>query len=298
MHDPWGSHAMTEGEIRELTDSFIEAARRDRDAGFDGVDLFAGYNCLLDQFWSPITNKRTDKWGGAYENRIRLPIEIVRRTREAVGPEFVIIYRLSMLDLVKDGSTWEEIVELAQRIEEAGASILNTGIGWHEARVPTIATMVPRAGFTWVTARLKGQVGIPLVTSNRINMPETAEKVLADGDAVSSAKTPHGNGTRHRIVVPEEATELQVQASLGEQVTTWSLTLGTASVARAIVGKPLFSACQLPPPSCVKKRPNSVPTNSRSGSTWSWMIVWAVPRSGRSPVIDVQLLPRSSVRKT
>jgi len=145
---------------------------------------------LINQFIVAKTNKRTDAWGGSYDNRIRFPIEIVERMRKAVGDDFIIIYRLSMLDLVNEGSTWEEIVQLGRAIEEAGASIINTGIGWHEARVPTIGTMVPRAGFQWVTARMKGLVSIPLVTSNRINMPATAEAVLADGsaDMVSMAR--------------------------------------------------------------------------------------------------------------
>ncbi|MCA6417123.1 MAG: FAD-dependent oxidoreductase, partial [Cytophagales bacterium] len=135
------------------------------------------------QFIVSKTNKRTDEWGGAYENRIRFALEIVRHTRAAVGKNFIIIYRLSMLDLVDDGSTWEEIEHLAKEIEKAGATIINTGIGWHEARVPTIATMVPRGGFSWVTKRLMGKVSIPLITTNRINMPDVAEKILADGHA-------------------------------------------------------------------------------------------------------------------
>ena len=138
---------------------------------------------LINQFIAPRTNHRSDRWGGSFENRIRFPLEIVRRVREAVGADFIIIYRLSMIDLVDGGSTWDEVVALGQKIEQAGASLINTGIGWHEARVPTIAAMVPRAAFTWVTARLRGAVSIPLVTSNRINMPETAEAVLARGDA-------------------------------------------------------------------------------------------------------------------
>ena len=145
---------------------------------------------LINQFIVSKTNRRTDEWGGSYENRIKLPIEIVRRTRERVGPNFIIIYRLSMLDLVDDGSSWEEVVHLAKEIEAAGATILNTGIGWHEARIPTIATMVPRAGFAWVTKRMMGEVNIPLVTTNRINMPDVAEQVLADGcaDMISMAR--------------------------------------------------------------------------------------------------------------
>jgi 2,4-dienoyl-CoA reductase (NADPH2) len=147
------------------------------------VEIMGSEGYLINQFIARRTNKRTDEWGGSFDNRCRLAVETVRAVREAVGPEFIIIFRLSMIDLVEDGSTWEEVVRLGQRIEEAGASILNTGIGWHEARVPTIATMVPRAAFTWVTGRLKGNVSIPLVTSNRINMPDTAEAVLAQGDA-------------------------------------------------------------------------------------------------------------------
>ncbi|CAE7436894.1 fadH [Symbiodinium microadriaticum] len=138
---------------------------------------------LINQFITRKTNKRTDDWGGSYANRSRLPVEIVKAVRQAVGPDFIIVYRLSMLDLVADGSSWEEIVDLAQRIEAAGATIINTGIGWHEARIPTIATMVPRGAFTWVTARHKGSVSIPLCTTNRINTPEVADEILNQGDA-------------------------------------------------------------------------------------------------------------------
>ncbi len=138
---------------------------------------------FINQFLVAHTNHRNDRWGGSYENRMRLPVEIVRRVREAVGAQFIIIYRLSMLDLIEGGSTWEEVVTLAKAIEAAGATLINTGIGWHEARIPTIATKVPRAAFTKVTAKLRGEVGVPLITTNRINMPEVAEQVLAEGDA-------------------------------------------------------------------------------------------------------------------
>ncbi len=169
---------------------FAECAAYAQEAGYDGVEVMGSEGYLINQFICKRTNKRTDEWGGSYENRIKFPIEVVKAVRKAVGPEFVIIYRLSMIDLVEDGSTWEEVVQLAKRIEEAGATIINTGIGWHEARVPTIATMVPRAAFTWVTHKMKGEVSIPLVTSNRINMPDIAEKVLADGhaDMISMAR--------------------------------------------------------------------------------------------------------------
>jgi 2,4-dienoyl-CoA reductase (NADPH2) len=170
------------GVVRTIHD-FANCAAMAKKAGYDGVEIMGSEGYLINQFIAARTNQRTDEWGGSYDNRIRFPVEVVRAVREATGPEFIIIYRLSMLDLVEGGSTWEEIVTLATRIEEAGATIINTGIGWHEARIPTIATMVPRGAFTWVTRRLHGEVSIPLVTSNRINMPDAAESILAAGDA-------------------------------------------------------------------------------------------------------------------
>jgi len=175
--------ALTGRGVEATIRDYVNCAVRAQEAGYDGVELMGSEGYLINQFIVAKTNRRTDRWGGTYENRIRFPIEIVRRMRKAVGDDFIIIYRLSMLDLVQDGSSWEEIVQLGKAIEAAGASIINTGIGWHEARVPTIATMVPRAAFTWVTQRMKGEVSIPLVTSNRINMPDVAEEVLARGDA-------------------------------------------------------------------------------------------------------------------
>jgi len=169
--------------VERTIKAFVRCARLAKHAGYDGVEVMGSEGYLINEFLVEKTNKRTDAWGGEYPARMRFPVEIVRRMRQEVGPDFIIIYRLSMLDLVKKGSSWEEIVALAKAIEAAGASIINTGIGWHEARVPTIGTMVPRAAYTWVTARLKGEVSIPLVTSNRINMPGTAEEVLARGDA-------------------------------------------------------------------------------------------------------------------
>lgn len=159
-------------------------------AGYDGVEIMGSEGYFINQFLVTHTNKRTDRWGGSYENRMRLPLEIVRRTRAAVGTDFIIIYRLSMIDLVPNGSTFEEVVQLAQAVEKAGATIINTGIGWHEARIPTIATSVPRRAFAWVTKKLMGKVGIPVITSNRINTPEVAEQVLAEGcaDMVSLAR--------------------------------------------------------------------------------------------------------------
>jgi len=175
--------AATEEEIEEQIESFVNATKRAQEAGYDGVEIMGSEGYFLNQFLASRTNIREDEWGGSYENRMRLPVEVVRRCREAVGEQFIIIYRLSMLDLVEGGSTKEEIVTLGLAIEEAGATIINTGIGWHEARIPTIATKVPRAAFTWVTAEFKKSLNVPLITSNRINTPEVAEDVLARGDA-------------------------------------------------------------------------------------------------------------------
>jgi len=175
--------SLEEKEIEEHINDYADCAFLARQAGYDGVEIMGSEGYLINQFIVSKTNNRSDDWGGSFENRIRFPVEIVRSVREKTGSDFIIIYRLSMIDLVKDGSSWEEVVQLAQKIEQAGVTIINTGIGWHEARVPTIATAVPRAAFTWVTAKLKGRVSVPLVTSNRINTPEVAEAVLARGDA-------------------------------------------------------------------------------------------------------------------
>ena len=180
---PFTPRALTRFGISRQISAFARCARLAREAGYDGVEVMGSEGYFINQFVAARTNRRSDDWGGPYENRIRLPLEILRSVREAVGREFIVIYRLSMLDLVEGGSSWEEIVQLAKAVEAAGATIINTGIGWHEARIPTIATMVPRAAFTWVTRRLKGEVSVPLVTSNRINDPAVAESVLAAGDA-------------------------------------------------------------------------------------------------------------------
>lgn len=181
--NPVKPHALTSAEVQQTIDDFANCAKLAQYAGYDGVEIMGSEGYLINEFIAARTNHRDDEWGGSYANRIRFPIEIVRRTREMVGENFIIIYRLSMLDLVEGGSTLEEVIQLAKEIEKAGATIINTGIGWHEARIPTIATKVPRAAFTWVTRKLKGQVKIPLITSNRINTPEMAEYVLASGDA-------------------------------------------------------------------------------------------------------------------
>ncbi|WP_171229933.1 NADPH-dependent 2,4-dienoyl-CoA reductase [Ruegeria sp. HKCCA4008] len=187
---PFPPNELDEDGIEKQISDIVNAAVLAQKAGYDGVEIMGSEGYFINQFLVTHTNKRTDRWGGSYENRMRLPLEIVRRTRAAVGTDFIIIYRLSMIDLVPNGSTFEEVVQLAQRIEEAGATIINTGIGWHEARIPTIATSVPRRAFAWVTKKLMGKVGIPVITSNRINTPEVAEQVLAEGcaDMVSLAR--------------------------------------------------------------------------------------------------------------
>jgi 2,4-dienoyl-CoA reductase (NADPH2) len=187
---PFKPHALTTEQVHQTIDDFVRCAQLAAQAGYDGVEIMGSEGYLLNEFIAKRTNQRDDEWGGSYQNRIKLPLEIVRRTRAALGPAFIIIFRLSMLDLVEGGSTLEEVIELAQALEAAGATLLNTGIGWHEARIPTIATSVPRAAWAWVTRQLKGKVGIPLIATNRINTPEVAEALLADGfcDMVSMAR--------------------------------------------------------------------------------------------------------------
>jgi 2,4-dienoyl-CoA reductase (NADPH2) len=180
---PFAPRELSSGGVERQIKDFVRCGELAREAGYDGVEVMGSEGYFINQFLVKHTNKRLDKWGGAYENRMRLPVEIVSRMRQAVGPDFIIIYRLSMLDLIPDGSTWDEIVMLAKAIEQAGATIINTGIGWHEARVPTIATSVPRSAFSWVTRKMRGEVKIPLCTTNRINAPEVAEKIIADGEA-------------------------------------------------------------------------------------------------------------------
>ncbi|OEC89876.1 NADPH-dependent 2,4-dienoyl-CoA reductase [Acinetobacter sp. YK3] len=188
--NPIKPKALTSAEVQQTIDDFANCAKLAQYAGYDGVEIMGSEGYLINEFIAARTNHRDDEWGGSYEKRIRFPIEIVKRTRALVGENFIIIYRLSMLDLVEGGSTLEEVIQLAKEIEKAGATIINTGIGWHEARIPTIATKVPRAAFTWVTEKLKGEVSVPLITSNRINTPEMAEHVLASGhaDMVSMAR--------------------------------------------------------------------------------------------------------------
>jgi len=181
--NPFKPKALDEAGIEKQIEDFIFSATQAQKAGYDGVEIMGSEGYFLNQFIAARTNHRDDQWGGSYQNRIKLPIEVVRRVRAAVGEHFIIIYRLSMLDLVEGGSSYDEVVELGKAIEQAGATIINTGIGWHEARIPTIATKVPRAAFTWVTAKFRQALSIPVITSNRINNPEVAEQVLARGDA-------------------------------------------------------------------------------------------------------------------
>jgi 2,4-dienoyl-CoA reductase (NADPH2) len=192
---PFTPYALSARGVERQIRAFVNCAAKAREAGYDGVEIMGSEGYLINQFLSLATNQRDDKWGGDYSNRMRLPLEIVQRTREAVGHDFIVIYRLSMIDLVPGGSRWDEVVQLGKAVAQGGASIINTGIGWHEARIPTIATSVPRAAFAWVTQKMKAEftaagITTPLVTSNRINTPEVAEQLLADGmaDMVSMAR--------------------------------------------------------------------------------------------------------------
>jgi 2,4-dienoyl-CoA reductase (NADPH2) len=175
--------AMTTKEVDQTVDDFAASAKLARRAGYDGVEIMGSEGYLVNQMLTARTNNRTDRWGGSAENRMRFPVEIIERVREAVGDDFIVMYRMSLLDLVDDAQSWDETAELARRVEAAGASIINTGIGWHEARIPTIVTSVPRAAFAWTTEKLKDVVDVPVVASNRINTPDVAEQILADGQA-------------------------------------------------------------------------------------------------------------------
>jgi len=182
--------SLSERGIQSTINDFVRCSKLARYAGYDGVEIMGSEGYLINQFIAKRTNRRNDKWGGEYINRIKFPLEIVKRIRLEVGKEFIIIFRLSMLDLVEGGSSWDEVVQLAKELEKAGVNLINTGIGWHESRIPTIATMVPRGAFSWVTKKMMGEVSVPLITTNRINTPEIAEKILLDGhaDMVSMAR--------------------------------------------------------------------------------------------------------------
>ena len=187
---PFKPRELSSAGIERQIKAFARAGVLAREAGYDGVEVMGSEGYFINEFLVAATNQRTDEWGGSYANRMRFPVEVVKRMREAVGKDFIIIYRLSMLDLVPEGQSWEEVVMLAKAIEAAGATLINTGIGWHESRVPTIATSVPRGAFAWVTKKMKAEVSIPLITTNRINTPEVGEKIIADGcaDMVSMAR--------------------------------------------------------------------------------------------------------------
>ena len=187
---PFKPFKMSSRKIKATIKDFAKSAALAKEAGYDGVEIMGSEGYLINQFIAKHVNKRTDEWGGSYENRMRFPLEIVRSVKKAVGDDFIIVFRLSMLDLIPGGSTWDEVVQLAKLLEKEGVTIINTGIGWHEARIPTIATMVPRGAYSFVTQKLKSEVNIPLITTNRINMPQIAENVLSEGkaDMVSMAR--------------------------------------------------------------------------------------------------------------
>jgi 2,4-dienoyl-CoA reductase (NADPH2) len=249
---PFTPFKLWESGIKRTINDFVNSAKLSKLAGYDGIEIMGSEGYLINQFIAKRTNKRTDSWGGDYANRMRLPIELVKQTREAVGKDFIIIYRLSMLDLVEGGSSWEEIVKLGKAIEAAGATIINTGIGWHESRIPTIATSVPRAAFTWVTKKMKEEIKIPLITSNRINMPETAEKVLAEGhaDMISMA--------RPFLADPEWVNKAKVEKS--DEINTC---IGCNQACLDHVFQRKVASCLVNPRACHETELNYLPTDNK-----------------------------------
>ncbi len=250
--NPFRPHALTTEEVEQTIEDYAHCAALAQSAGYDGVEIMGSEGYLINEFVAAQANQRDDAWGGSYENRIRFPLEIVRRTRAKVGANFIIIFRLSMLDLVEGGSTHDEVVQLAQALEQAGVTILNTGIGWHEARIPTIATKVPRGAFAWVTQQLKGKVSIPLVATNRINTPEVVEQILADGmaDMVSMAR-------------PFLADPLFVQkaaAGLADQINT-CIGCNQACLDHTFAGK--ITSCLVNPRACHETILVAQPTHSK-----------------------------------
>ncbi len=212
---PFRPREMSSRKIKSTIDDFVKCASLAKFAGYDGVEVMGSEGYLINQFIASHTNQRTDSWGGSYENRMKFPVEIVNAIRQETGSDFIIIYRLSMLDLVPNGSSWEEVVQLAKAIEDAGATIINTGIGWHEARIPTIATMVPRGAFSWVTKKMMGEVNIPLITTNRINMPGVAEKILADGHADMVSMARPFLADPELVIKAEEGREDEINTCIG-----------------------------------------------------------------------------------
>ena len=249
---PFTPFKLMQSGIKRTINDFVNSAKLSKIAGYDGIEIMGSEGYLINQFVAKRTNKRTDNWGGDYENRMRLPIELVKQTRAAVGKDFIIIYRLSMLDLVEGGSSWEEIVKLGKAIEAAGATIINTGIGWHESRIPTIATSVPRAAFTWVTKKMKEEIKIPLITSNRINMPETAEKVLAEGhaDMISMA--------RPFLADPEWVNKAKAEKS--DEINTC---IGCNQACLDHVFQRKVASCLVNPRACHETELNYLPTNNK-----------------------------------
>ena len=250
--NPFRPQPLSADEVEQTIADYVNCAALAQSAGYDGVEIMGSEGYLINEFIAAQTNHRDDAWGGAYENRIRFPVEIVRRTRERVGSNFIIIYRLSMLDLVEGGSTLDEVVQLARAIEAAGATIINTGIGWHEARIPTIATKVPRAAFAWVTQQLMGKVGIPLIATNRINTPEVAEQVLADGmaDMVSMA----------RPLLADPLFVHKAAAGQADQINT-CIGCNQACLDHTFGGK--ITSCLVNPRACHETLMAMVPTQSR-----------------------------------
>ncbi len=250
--NPFKPRALTTWGVRRTINDFASSAALAREAGYDGVEIMGSEGYLINQFIVKHTNKRTDAYGGSYENRIKFPIEIVQKAREKVGKDFIIIYRLSMLDLIEDGSNWEEVVHLAKEIEKAGATIINTGIGWHEARIPTIATSVPRAAFAWVTQKLKSEISIPLCTSNRINMPDVAEQVIADGcaDMISMA----------RPFLADENWVNKAMAEKADEINT-CIACNQACLDHTFSNK--LSSCLVNPRACHETTLNYLPSNQK-----------------------------------
>ncbi len=245
---PW--ELSSNGVERTIRD-YVNCAKYSQEAGYDGVEVMGSEGYLINQFIAARTNKRTDEWGGSYENRIKFPLEIIRGIRKEVGPNFIIIYRLSMLDLVEGGSSWEEVVQLAKEVEKAGATIINTGIGWHEARIPTIGTMVPRGAFAWVTKKMKGEVKIPLITTNRINSPDVAEKIIEEGDAdmVSMA--------RPFLADPEF-----VNKAMENRADEINTCIGCNQACLDHIFKRKVASCLVNPRACHETELNYIPTNA------------------------------------
>ncbi len=242
---------LTHEDIEQTISDYIRCAKLSKEAGYDGVEVMGSEGYLINQFIVRHTNKRSDQWGGAYANRIQFPIRIVKGIREAVGDDFIIIYRLSMLDLIKDGSSWDEVVILAKEIEKAGATIINTGIGWHEARIPTIGSVVPRGGFAWVTKRLMGEVNIPLVATNRINTPEIAEKILSEGcsDMVSMARPFLADSQFVQKAIDDKADEINTCIACNQACLDHTFTMQRCS-------------CIVNPRACFETELNYLPTIS------------------------------------